>query len=170
MDIPGEWPRATDYFVATTDDDGVCLRCPAPKCPWLLPLRGATRLATALQNALEHRWEAHGASVDGEALRPWLQLCASCDAGLPATCTCPAGDPRAVIFALVRQIEQLTIGNRSEYGAHYGNRISALAHNHERLDLWMEEHGIGHGAGISAVLFAVAHDMREGRFLLEADR
>ncbi|MBM7788880.1 hypothetical protein [Tenggerimyces flavus] len=37
----------------------------------------------------------------------WLQQCASCDAMLPASCTCPPGDPRAVIGWLVDQVKQL---------------------------------------------------------------
>jgi hypothetical protein len=37
----------------------------------------------------------------------WLQICASCDIGFPSACTCPEGDPRNVILALVQEIERL---------------------------------------------------------------
>lgn len=37
----------------------------------------------------------------------WLSLCGSCDAGLPMSCTCPDGDPRAVILKLVDHLETL---------------------------------------------------------------
>ena len=30
----------------------------------------------------------------------WLHLCGSCDAGLTMSCTCPPGDPRAIIQRL----------------------------------------------------------------------
>jgi hypothetical protein len=35
----------------------------------------------------------------------WLDQCGSCDAGLPMDCTCPPGDPRAVILALVERLD-----------------------------------------------------------------
>lgn len=37
----------------------------------------------------------------------WLQQCGSCDAGLPATCTCPASDPRVPIGKLADEILRL---------------------------------------------------------------
>lgn len=37
----------------------------------------------------------------------WLNMCGSCDAGLPMSCTCPDDDPRSVILALVREVERL---------------------------------------------------------------
>lgn len=43
-----------------------------------------------------------------DALRraePWLQQCGWCDAGLTTSCTCPNGDPRGVISALVNALE-----------------------------------------------------------------
>lgn len=38
----------------------------------------------------------------------WLNVCGSCDAGLPMACSCPAGDPRGVIAALVALVERRT--------------------------------------------------------------
>jgi len=35
----------------------------------------------------------------------WLDQCGSCDAGLPMNCTCPSGDPRSVILALVERLD-----------------------------------------------------------------
>lgn len=46
--------------------------------------------------------------LDLDSIRDrWLQLCASCDAGLPMGCTCPTCDPRNVISALVDEVERL---------------------------------------------------------------
>ncbi len=42
-----------------------------------------------------------------EEYASWLELCAICDAGIPAACTCPTGDPRTVIAALVAKIDRL---------------------------------------------------------------
>lgn len=36
----------------------------------------------------------------------WLNLCAPCDAGMPAACTCPRADPRSVIRALCDALDQ----------------------------------------------------------------
>jgi hypothetical protein len=38
---------------------------------------------------------------------PFLELCGSCDAGLPMNCTCPSEDYRPVMLELVREIERL---------------------------------------------------------------
>jgi hypothetical protein len=40
-------------------------------------------------------------------VEPWLHLCGPCDAGLPAPCTCPPGDFRAVMLALHREVRRL---------------------------------------------------------------
>jgi hypothetical protein len=37
----------------------------------------------------------------------FLQLCGTCDGGLPMACTCPTGDYRAVMLDLVREVERL---------------------------------------------------------------
>lgn len=37
----------------------------------------------------------------------WLKQCACCDAGLPGGCTCPTGDPRSDIAALIAEVERL---------------------------------------------------------------
>lgn len=42
-----------------------------------------------------------------QVAEPWLQLCACCDLGFPSNCTCPMGDYRNVMLALVREIERL---------------------------------------------------------------
>lgn len=42
-----------------------------------------------------------------EAAKPWLQMCAPCDLGLPTRCTCPSGDFRSIILALVNEVERL---------------------------------------------------------------
>ncbi|MEV0214376.1 hypothetical protein [Micromonospora sp. NPDC050695] len=42
--------------------------------------------------------------LDLAEVAPWMELCGSCDAGLPQSCTCPTGDPRVVIAALVDEI------------------------------------------------------------------
>ncbi|MEV1013860.1 MULTISPECIES: hypothetical protein [unclassified Micromonospora] len=42
--------------------------------------------------------------LDLAEVAPWMELCGTCDAGLPQACTCPAGDPRVVIAALVDEI------------------------------------------------------------------
>lgn len=39
--------------------------------------------------------------------RPWTLLCGVCDVGLPMRCTCPAGDPRHIISALVHEVQDL---------------------------------------------------------------
>lgn len=36
----------------------------------------------------------------------WLNLCGSCDAGLPAVCACPTTDPRGVIAALCDALDR----------------------------------------------------------------
>jgi hypothetical protein len=46
--------------------------------------------------------------VDTDAIREkWLQLCGSCDAGLPMNCTHPDEDYRPVMATLVDEIERL---------------------------------------------------------------
>lgn len=40
-------------------------------------------------------------------VEPWLAVCPSCDAGLPASCVCPVGDPRNVIAYLLAEVERL---------------------------------------------------------------
>ncbi|MFJ8690214.1 hypothetical protein [Micromonospora wenchangensis] len=42
--------------------------------------------------------------LDLVEVAPWLEACGSCDAGLPQSCTCPPGDPRAVIALLVDEV------------------------------------------------------------------
>ncbi len=42
--------------------------------------------------------------LDLAEVAPWMELCGHCDAGLPQSCTCPPGDPRMVIVALVDEI------------------------------------------------------------------
>jgi hypothetical protein len=42
-----------------------------------------------------------------EKAQPYLQLCPSCDAGLPMSCTCPPGDSRTVLQELVTALEEL---------------------------------------------------------------
>ena len=37
---------------------------------------------------------------------PWTKQCGPCDAGLPMGCSCPDGDPRVVVSALVNHLEQ----------------------------------------------------------------
>jgi hypothetical protein len=37
----------------------------------------------------------------------WLQQCGLCDFGVLGPCTCPPGDPRALIMRLVEEIRQL---------------------------------------------------------------
>ncbi len=39
------------------------------------------------------------------ALKDLLVVCGSCDAGLPMRCTCPEGDPRALILRVVQDLE-----------------------------------------------------------------
>ena len=36
--------------------------------------------------------------IDPAEIEPWLQQCGSCDAGLPMSCTCPAGDYRNILL------------------------------------------------------------------------
>jgi hypothetical protein len=38
---------------------------------------------------------------------PFMQLCGSCDAGLPMSCTCPTPDHRPVIADLVDEVKRL---------------------------------------------------------------
>ncbi len=38
---------------------------------------------------------------------PWLQLCGSCDCGLPVDCTCPTGDYRPAMLLLYREVQKL---------------------------------------------------------------
>jgi len=46
--------------------------------------------------------------LDLDAIRAaWLRVCGSCDAGYPTACTCPTADPRAIIAALVTELDQL---------------------------------------------------------------
>lgn len=45
--------------------------------------------------------------VDLNAIRPWVQLCGSCDAGLPVSCTHPRGDYRKPMLALIYEVERL---------------------------------------------------------------
>lgn len=37
----------------------------------------------------------------------WLNACGSCDAGLPASCSCSADDPRPALGALVEEVQRL---------------------------------------------------------------
>lgn len=45
--------------------------------------------------------------LDLAEVAPWMELCGSCDAGLPQACTCPPGDARVVIAALVDEIVKM---------------------------------------------------------------
>ena len=48
--------------------------------------------------------------MDLEAIeREWLRQCGICDAGLPTACTCPPGDPRAVIQRLVEEMRSVEV-------------------------------------------------------------
>lgn len=38
---------------------------------------------------------------------PFLNICGSCDYGMPVSCTCPDGDYRPVMLDLVREVERL---------------------------------------------------------------
>lgn len=42
----------------------------------------------------------------------WLDQCGSCDAALPMGCTCPDGDPRAVILELVERLDAVVALHR----------------------------------------------------------
>jgi len=46
-------------------------------------------------------------ALDLDAIRQWTNPCASCDYGLPMSCTCPSGDPRGVIVRLLAEVENL---------------------------------------------------------------
>lgn len=47
-------------------------------------------------------------SIDLEAIRTeFLNLCGSCDAGIPSKCTCSDRDFRPVMLELVREVERL---------------------------------------------------------------
>lgn len=61
----------------------------------------------AAYHAVSGGQPAPTAPLDLVEVAPWLELCGSCDAGLPQSCTCPAGDPRLVIAALVDEIVAL---------------------------------------------------------------
>lgn len=50
--------------------------------------------------------------LDLVEVAPWMELCGSCDAGLPQACTCPPGDARVVIVRLVDEVVAL----RTELG------------------------------------------------------
>jgi len=54
-------------------------------------------------------WQDPAAELLARA-RTYLQLCGSCDAGLPTGCTCPRGDARTMIAALVDEVEHLSGG------------------------------------------------------------
>jgi len=45
--------------------------------------------------------------VPEDTITAWLAQCGPCDAGLPMSCTCPTGDPRSVIAALVIERDAL---------------------------------------------------------------
>ena len=45
-------------------------------------------------------------TLDLDDIKPWLNICGGCDAGLPMSCTCPDGDPRPVMARLVAEIER----------------------------------------------------------------
>jgi hypothetical protein len=45
------------------------------------------------------------ASLAKDEFSDWLDQCGFCDAGLVTTCTCPPGDPRSVILALVERLD-----------------------------------------------------------------
>ncbi|WP_328344639.1 hypothetical protein [Micromonospora sp. NBC_00421] len=45
--------------------------------------------------------------LDLVEVAPWLEVCGSCDAGLPQSCTCPTGDVRLLIAGLVDEIVRL---------------------------------------------------------------
>lgn len=47
------------------------------------------------------------APLDLDTIKPWLDTCPACDAGLPASCTCPPGDYRSPMLELVREVERL---------------------------------------------------------------
>jgi hypothetical protein len=38
---------------------------------------------------------------------PFMHQCASCDAGLPMSCTCPTEDYRPAMLGLIREVERL---------------------------------------------------------------
>lgn len=45
---------------------------------------------------------------------PFLNVCGSCDAGLPTSCTYPKGDFRPVMLDLVREVERLRAATPEE--------------------------------------------------------
>ncbi|MEU0078445.1 hypothetical protein ABZY58_11160 [Micromonospora tulbaghiae] len=64
------------------------------------------RLRAAFQAVGDGRAPAD-VPLDLVEVAPWLEQCGHCDAGLPQACTCPPGDPRAVIALLVDEIVML---------------------------------------------------------------
>lgn len=68
-------------------------------------------------------------SVEDE-FSDWLDLCGSCDAGLLQPCTCPDGDPRAVILRLVERLDA-ALALVNEVNPSTGKRRSIV--NAERL-------------------------------------
>lgn len=46
-------------------------------------------------------------TLDLDTIRPWLEPCGNCDAGLRVNCTHPDGDYRTPMAALVAEVERL---------------------------------------------------------------
>lgn len=89
---------------------------------------------------------------------PFLNVCGSCDAGLPMSCTCPDGDYRPVMSALCDEIAALHA------------LIADLPHTNDQLFAWLRDHCMALGAGTGVVLTAVRRDLMRAAGLDEVER
>lgn len=83
--------------------------------------------------------------LDLEAIKARWRQCGCCDAGLAAPCTCPVGDPRPDMAALVAEVERLRSeveASRFMYERCYFEIQQVLDRAHGT------EEGDGAGAGI----------------------
>ena len=86
---------------------------------------------------------------------PFLEICGSCELGMPTCCTCPTGDYRPVMLGLYREVQRLR------------ELITALPHTSDQLFAWLREHDISLSPGPGVVLTAVRADLMRAAGIAE---
>jgi hypothetical protein len=103
-----------------------------------------------------------------ERAKPFLQQCASCDYGLPMSCTCPAKDFRPVMLELVREVERL----REEALDAKNPRYRVKSGNHEgrigrRVKIDIRAHPLNRRAHVYTIEFPEGDSVRLWEWAVE---
>ena len=76
-------------------------------------------------------------TIDIDAIREkWATVCGPCDGGLPQACTCPTGDPRVPISALLTEVSEVTAERDQfrESARYYSAQVADLADKLHRAE------------------------------------